>query len=180
MSPKLSHFNQDGRPQMVDVSNKDSTLRLSIAAGYLQLTSDILEVLTQGTTVKGSPWEVARLGAIAGVKATSMNIKLCHSLSIDSIEVDHYLDQKNSRAWLCVTVKAEGKTGVEMEALSGVTIGLLNLYDMLKAVSHSMTLGPIQLLFKSGGKSGIIANSWDICPWKPPPKFDVVKYPIPK
>ncbi len=168
MSPKLSHFNEEGRPQMVDVSHKEPTSRVSIAAGFLQLTPDILEVLQQGSTAKGDPWEIAHLGATAGVKSTPLNISLCHSLVIESIVVDHYLDQEHLRAWLCVTVKAHGKTGVEMEALNGVTIGLLNLYDMLKAVSHSMTLGPIQLLFKSGGKSGIIANSWDICPWKPP------------
>ncbi len=168
MSSKLSHFNQHGRPQMVDISHKVSTARVSVAAGYLQLTPDIVSVLQQGSTTKGDPWEVAHLGATAGVKATPLNISLCHSVVIENIQIDHHLDAEQYRAWLCVTVQAQGKTGVEMEALHGVAIGLLNLYDMLKAVSHSMTLGPIQLLFKSGGKSGIIANSWDICPWKPP------------
>lgn len=168
MSRSLSHFDPEGRPQMVDVSQKEITARISMAAGYLQLNPETLAVLQQGSTTKGDPWEVARLGATTGVKSTPLNISLCHSLPIESIVVDHYLDSEHQRAWLCVTVKANSKTGVEMEALSGVAIGLLNLYDMLKAISHSMTLGPIQLLFKAGGKSGIIANSWDICPWKPP------------
>jgi cyclic pyranopterin phosphate synthase len=153
---------------MVDVSAKAVTRRVAVAAGYLELDTRAAEALSQGGGPKGDPWSVARLGAVGGVKRTSDLIPLAHPLAIEAVDVAHHWDAATRRAWLRVQVSCEGRTGIEMEALTGLTIGLLVLYDMLKAVSHGMTLGPCRLLRKDGGRHGALDLPWEECPWTPP------------
>jgi cyclic pyranopterin monophosphate synthase len=166
---ELTHLDPEGRPKMVDVSAKAVTRRVAVAAGYLELDAPAAEALSKGGGPKGDPWSVARIGAVGGVKRTADLIPLSHPLAIEAVDVDHHWDPDLGRAWLRVQVSCEGRTGIEMEALAGVTVGLLVLYDMLKAASHGMTLGPVRLLYKAGGRRGIVSLPWEGCPWKPGP-----------
>lgn len=166
---RLTHLDPEGRPVMVDVSPKAVTRRVAVAAGYLELDAPAAEALEQGGGPKGDPWSVARIGAVGGVKRTADLIPLAHPLAIEAVAVAHHWDASNRRAWLRVQVSCEGRTGIEMEALAGVTIGLLVLYDMLKAVSHGMAIGPVRLLHKEGGRRGTLTMPWDECPWNPGP-----------
>lgn len=161
----LSHLDPEGRPRMVDVSAKPITRRRAVAAGCLELGPDCAEALAHGGGPKGDPWSVARLAAIGGVKRTPDLIPLAHPLLVDAILVDHHWDPETRRAWLRVEVTAEGRTGVEMEALAGVSAGLLGLYDMLKAAGHGMSLGSVRLLAKEGGRRGTVDCPWAECPW---------------
>jgi cyclic pyranopterin phosphate synthase len=164
---ELTHLDPEGRPKMVDVSAKAVTRRLAVAAGYLELDAPAAEALSRGGGPKGDPWSVARLGAVGGVKRTSDLIPLAHPLAIEAVDVVHHWDPVARRAWLRVQVSCEGRTGIEMEALAGVTVGLLVLYDMLKAVSHGMAIGPARLLRKEGGRRGTVTLPWAGCPWEP-------------
>jgi cyclic pyranopterin phosphate synthase len=161
----LTHLDAEGRPVMVDVSDKQVTRRRAVAAGYLALSPECAEALEQGALPKGDPWTVARIGAIGGAKRTGDLIPLAHPLVLDAVKVEQHWDAGNRRAWLRVEVSVAGRTGVEMEALTGVSLGLLVLYDMLKAVSHRMELGPIRLLKKEGGRRGVVQEPWPECPW---------------
>jgi len=162
---KLTHLDEDGRPRMVDVSAKAVTRRRAVAIGCLELCSACAEALEKGGGPKGDPWSVVRIAAIGGVKRTSDLIPLAHPLSVDAIEATHHWDPGTRKAWIRVEVRVEGRTGVEMEALAGVSSGLLALYDMLKAVSHQMSLGPVRLLLKEGGRRGTVAWPWPESPW---------------
>ena len=164
---ELTHLDPEGRPKMVDVSAKAITRRRAVAAGYLELDEPAATALAAGGGPKGDPWSVARLGAVGGVKRASDLIPLAHPLAIEAVEVVHHWDAERRRAWLRVEVSCEGRTGIEMEALAGVTVGLLVLYDMLKAVSHGMALGPARLLRKEGGRRGTVTLPWPGCPWEP-------------
>ena len=164
---ELTHLDPEGRPRMVDVSAKPITRRRAVAAGCLELDEPAATALTQGGGPKGDPWSVARLAAVGGVKRTADLIPLAHPLALEAVEVDQVWDPATRRAWLRVAVTCEGRTGIEMEALAGVSVGLLALYDMLKAVSHGMTLGPVRLLRKEGGRRGLVQLPWEACPWKP-------------
>ena len=162
----LTHLDPEGRPRMVDVSAKPVTRRRAVAAGYLALSEECAAALEIGGGPKGDPWTTARIGAIGGAKRTGDLIPLAHPLVLDAVQVEHHWDAAERRAWMRVEVSVEGRTGVEMEALTGVTVGLLVLYDMLKAVSHRMELGPVRLLLKEGGRRGLVIQPWDACPWK--------------
>lgn len=164
---ELTHLDPEGRPKMVDVSEKAITRRRAVAAGYLELDAPAAEALSKGGGPKGDPWSVARIGAVGGVKRASDLIPLAHPLAIEAVDVTHHWDPASRRAWLQVAVSCEGRTGIEMEALAGVTVGLLVLYDMLKAASHGMTLGPARLLRKEGGRRGTVTLPWSGCPWEP-------------
>jgi cyclic pyranopterin phosphate synthase len=109
---------------------------------------------------------MVRIAAVGGAKRTSDLIPLAHPLMVDAVNVDHRWDSAAGKAWLRVEVSMEGRTGVEMEALAGVTVGLLALYDMLKAAGHEMELGPVRLLLKSGGRRGTVRWPWPECPWQ--------------
>jgi len=162
----LTHLDPEGRPRMVDVSDKAVTRRRAVAAGYLALSEECAKALEGGGGPKGDPWTTARIGAIGGAKRTGELIPLAHPLVLDAVKVDHHWDAVRRRAWMRVEVSVEGRTGVEMEALTGVSLGLLVLYDMLKAVSHRMEVGPVRLLSKEGGRRGLVAETWEECPWK--------------
>ena len=162
----LTHLDPEGRPRMVDVSAKPITRRKAVAAGYLALSPECAAALEQGGGPKGDPWSTARIGAVGGAKRAGDLIPLAHPLVLDGVTVDHHWDPALRRAWMRVEVTVEGRTGVEMEALAGVAVGLLVLYDMLKAVSHAMELGPVKLLSKEGGRRGPVAEPWADCPWQ--------------
>ena len=162
----LTHLDPEGRPRMVDVAGKAVTRRRAVAAGYLALCPECARALEEGGGPKGDPWTVARIGAITGAKRTGDLIPLAHPLPLEAVTVEHSWDPVLMRAWLRVEVATEGRTGVEMEALTGVSLGLLVLYDMLKAVSHRMEVGAVRLLLKEGGRRGRVAQPWEGCPWQ--------------
>ncbi|HTL97214.1 MAG TPA: cyclic pyranopterin monophosphate synthase MoaC [Holophagaceae bacterium] len=172
MPNDLTHLDPEGLPRMVDVGAKPVTARRAVAAGLLQLDEAAAEALASSlrspasSLKKGDPWAVVRIAAIQGVKRAADLIPLAHPLAVDGVEVAHVFDPAPRQAWLRVEVRCESKTGVEMEALAGVSAGLLALYDMLKAVSQAMDLGPVRLLLKEGGRRGVVTRAWKGCPWE--------------
>ena len=151
---KLSHFNKDGQAHMVDVANKDTTKRQAIAEGSILMGELAYDLLTSGQSKKGDVLGVARIAAIQAAKQTINLIPLCHPLALTHINVDFELFSDEKMASIEVTVETLGKTGVEMEALTAASVGLLTIYDMLKAVDKGMVIQTVQLIKKSGGKSG--------------------------
>lgn len=152
MSP-LSHFDDRGASRMVDVGGKDSTLREARAEAYITLEPETLQLVQNRALAKGDVWEVSRLAGIMAAKRTSELIPLCHPLSLESITLDfESIDETSVR--LESRVSLHGRTGVEMEALTAVSIAALTFYDMCKSQDKSISIGPIRLLEKSGGKSG--------------------------
>ncbi len=164
--PELTHLDPEGRPRMVDVGAKAVTQRRAVATGYLQLDAAAAEALERGGGPKGDPWSVVRIAAVQGAKRTSELIPLAHPLPLEAVTVEHHWDPATRRAWLKAETRVEARTGVEMEALAAVTVGLLALYDMLKAVSHDLELGPVRLLLKEGGRRGTVTRPWDQAPWE--------------
>ena len=149
--PALTHF-RDGQPRMVDVSAKASTTRTATAEAWVVLPPEARAALEGGQNAKGDPLTVARLAGILGAKQTSTLVLLCHPLLISGVDMDVQLLPRGVR--VRATVRTAGQTGVEMEALSAVTVAALNVYDMLKAASKAIAISDVRLLAKSGGKSG--------------------------
>lgn len=150
--PKLSHLNNDGQAQMVDVSQKDITGRLAIASGSVIANEEAMRLVASGQNKKGNVEETARLAGILAAKQTSSLIPLCHALSLDHVDVE--LTRTKTGFDIRASVRSSGKTGVEMEALTAVSVTALTIYDMLKAVDKSIVIGEVRLLEKRGGKSG--------------------------
>lgn len=156
MSEKtLTHFNQAGQAHMVDVSNKADTKRVAIASGKIKLSPDAYAILIAGSSKKGDVLGIARIAAIQASKHTSLLIPLCHPLALTHVNVDFKLDNPNSTVEIITTTETTGKTGVEMEALTAAQVGLLTIYDMMKAVDRGMVMFDICLQHKEGGKSGV-------------------------
>jgi len=154
MGQDFSHFDENGNAIMVDVTEKLSTKREAIATGTIQVSSIVMEKIKHNTVEKGDVLSVARIAGIMATKRTGELIPLCHPLMLTNSSIDFKLDtEKNTIRVLC-TAKLEGKTGVEMEALTGATVALLTIYDMCKAIDKGMIIGQIYLLKKTGGKSG--------------------------
>lgn len=151
---QLTHFNTAGEAHMVDVGGKPLTQRVAIAEGYIAMQANTLARIQEGGHKKGDVLGIARIAAIMASKKTSELVPLCHPLSLSSVKVDFTCDSENSRVHCQAAVKTTGPTGVEMEALTAVQIGLLTIYDMCKAVDKGMVMSGIQLLEKQGGKSG--------------------------
>jgi cyclic pyranopterin monophosphate synthase len=154
MTEKLTHFDERGAARMVDVGGKAETRRTATAAGYIRMLPATLQIVASGKAKKGDVLGVARIAAIQAAKKTSELIPLCHPVPLTSVEVDFTLDKKASRIECRATVECTARTGVEMEALTAVQVGLLTIYDMCKAVDRGMTMEEIRLLEKHGGKSG--------------------------
>lgn len=151
--PDLSHFDDSGASRMVDVSTKPVTWRLARAQAVVTMLPETLAMIRDRKVAKGDVFEVARLAGIMATKRTPDLIPLCHSLGLESAEVSfEVVDDRSVRIEAAVSV--HGRTGVEMEAMTAVSIAALTVYDMCKAVDREMTIGSIQLLEKSGGKSG--------------------------
>jgi cyclic pyranopterin phosphate synthase len=150
---KFSHIDEKGNAQMVDITKKDKTNRKATASGIVKMNEDTLQMIKENSIKKGPVLETARIAAIMAVKNTAQTIPMCHPIAIGGIEVDfEYSDDKSIA--IKVTVKTYDKTGVEMEALNGVSTAALTIYDMCKAVDKGMVIDDIKLLEKTGGKSG--------------------------
>ncbi len=150
----LTHLDEKDKPKMVDVSDKDETTRVATASGIIEVTQEVFEAVIKNETKKGPVLQTAVIAAIQGAKETSRLIPMCHPLLLSSIKTDIEELPQLPAFKLTVTVKLKGRTGVEMEALTGVSVGLLTIYDMLKAIDKGMIIKNIQLENKSGGKSG--------------------------
>lgn len=151
----FTHFNQDGEAIMVDVSQKDITMRIAIAEGSIKVNQEVFRSIKERTNKKGDVLAVARIAGIMAAKKTSDMIPLCHPLFITKVTIDFELDEENYMIKAIATTKVNGKTGVEMEALHAVSVTLLTIYDMCKAIDKSMEISDIRLLHKEGGKSGV-------------------------
>ncbi len=154
MTSPLTHFDAQGQAHMVDVSAKAETHRIARATGSIRMQPATLALIASGTAKKGDVIGIARIAAIQGAKRTSELIPLCHPLAITRIAVDLTLDEANHAVECRAQVETTGQTGVEMEALTAVQVGLLTVYDMCKAVDRGMEIGGVRLLEKHGGKSG--------------------------
>jgi cyclic pyranopterin monophosphate synthase len=154
MSSPLTHFDTQGQAHMVDVSAKEATHRVARASGVIRMLPATLALIESGHAKKGDVLGVARIAAIQGAKRTADLVPLCHPLPITRVAVEFELDAAASLLRCTAQVETLGRTGVEMEALTAVQVGLLTVYDMCKAVDRGMVMDDIRLLRKSGGKSG--------------------------
>jgi cyclic pyranopterin phosphate synthase len=154
MSQPLTHFDAAGQAHMVDVSAKAETHRVARASGVICMLPATFELIAQGRAAKGDVIGVARIAAIQGAKRTSELVPLCHPLPITRVAVEFVLDAARSEVRCTAQVETYGRTGVEMEALTAVQLGLLTVYDMCKAADRGMVMGDIRVLEKRGGKSG--------------------------
>jgi len=157
----FTHFDENGNALMVDVSDKETSVRRAVAKGAISVSAGTLAAVQNGTAKKGDVLGVARIAGICAVKRTSDLIPLCHPLVFDTCKVDFTVDEKNMRIEASCTVKLSGKTGAEMEALTGVSVALLTVYDMCKAIDKNMVIGDIRLCEKSGGRSGHFVNDFN-------------------
>ena len=151
---EFTHFDRQGRAVMVDVADKQDTRRIAVASGFIHMLPDTLARILGGEAAKGDVLGVARIAAIQATKRTAELIPLCHPIALTRVGVEFHPDTEQSRIECTVTAETVGKTGVEMEALSAVSVGLLTIYDMCKAADRGMTISDIRLLEKHGGKSG--------------------------
>ena len=156
---EFTHFNDAGRSKMVDVSEKKSSERVAIAKGAITMNKETLQKVIAGQMKKGDVLGVAQIAGIMGVKRTSDLIPMCHNIFISGSDIDFEIDEANSRILIEATVKNTGQTGVEMEALTAVSVAALTIYDMCRAVDKEMTIEAIYLAKKTGGKSGEFINS---------------------
>jgi len=150
----FNHFDDKGNARMVDVSGKDATARVAVAEGAIRVSREVMEAIRGGQVKKGDVLTVAQVAGIAGTKRTSDLIPMCHPLMINNAEIAFETDDEKNEIKAICTVRTEGRTGVEMEALTGVTTALLTIYDMCKAIDKRMEIADIHLVEKSGGKSG--------------------------
>ncbi|MFZ3088661.1 MAG: cyclic pyranopterin monophosphate synthase MoaC [Methylotenera sp.] len=152
--PSLTHFDDSGQAHMVDVGAKTETHRIATATGQISMLPGTLKLIQQGNSKKGDVLGIARIAAIQASKKTADLIPLCHPIALTRVAVTFDINEANSSVLCTVTSETFGKTGVEMEALSAVSVGLLTIYDMCKAVDRGMIISDIKLLEKHGGKSG--------------------------
>lgn len=150
----LTHFDEQGQAHMVDVSDKADTARLAVAEGWVKMRPETLDLIAKGGAKKGDVLGVARLAGIMGSKRTADLIPLCHPLALSKVALDLTLDPARPGVRIEATVKTTGPTGVEMEALTAVTVAALTVYDMVKAAEKGMVIEDIRLVLKEGGKSG--------------------------
>ena len=150
----LTHFDASGQAHMVDVGDKLQTKRNAVASGIITMLPSTLKLILQGNAKKGDVLGVARIAAIQGSKRTSDLIPLCHPIALTKVSITFDIDEKNTAITCTATCETTGQTGVEMEALTAVSVGLLTIYDMCKAADRGMTISNIKLLEKHGGKSG--------------------------
>jgi len=154
MTEKLPHFDERGAARMVDVAGKAETHRVAVAAGSITMRPETLALVLSGTAKKGDVLGVARIAAIQAAKRAAELIPLCHPVPLTSVAVEFAVDEPGARIECRATVECTARTGVEMEALTAVQVGLLTIYDMCKAVDRGMVMGGIRVLEKHGGKSG--------------------------
>ena len=158
MSPTLSHLDAGGKAHMVNVGDKPESERVAVAAGEVRMRPETLALVREGSLAKGDILTVAQLAGILGAKKTPELIPLCHPLSLSQIEVNLALDDSLPGVTITATVRTTARTGVEMEALTAVSVAALTVYDMAKAVDKTMRIQNIRLLEKRGGRSGDVSN----------------------
>lgn len=151
---KLSHLDSEGRARMVDVTEKEITSRMAVARGNVRMRAETLALIVEKKVEKGDVFSVARVAAIMAAKKTSELIPMCHPLPISSVEIELTPEKNPPRVEIEAVVRVTGKTGVEMEAMTAVSVAGLTIYDMCKAVDRGMSIGEVRLVKKSGGKSG--------------------------
>lgn len=156
---KFTHFDKDGKTQMVDVSSKPETKRVAIAMGSVKVKKETLDAILDKKINKGDVLEVARIAGIMGGKKTPDLIPMCHPLLISKIKIQFSISRKENLILIYALAKTTGKTGIEVEALTAVSVAGLTIYDMCKAMDRSIEIGEIKLLKKSGGKSGLFVSS---------------------
>ena len=154
MENKLSHFDTEGNAIMVDVSEKAETTRTAVASGIIRVNDAVMEAVVNKTVQKGDVLGVARVAGIMAAKQTPHLIPMCHPLLLSKCSVDFEVNETENTIKALCTVKIKGQTGVEMEALTGVSVALLTVYDMCKAIDKRMEISDIHLEYKAGGKSG--------------------------
>ncbi|MEW6525466.1 MAG: cyclic pyranopterin monophosphate synthase MoaC [Spirochaetota bacterium] len=154
---EFSHYT-DGKPVMVDVGGKEVTTRVARAAGCVFMQKETIEKIQKNLIPKGNPFDVARVAGILAAKKTHELIPMCHPLMITHVDIAIVCDNSNSRVSIEATVRCDGKTGVEMEALTAVSVACLTIYDMCKAVDKQMVIGDIRLVEKHGGKSDYVGK----------------------
>jgi cyclic pyranopterin phosphate synthase len=157
---ELTHVDDEGRVRMVDVGRKPDTERVAVARGEVTMRSETLHLIAEKGMPKGDVLAVAQVAGIMAAKRTPDLIPLCHTILLTKVDVEFHIDKEASRIEITATARSRGKTGVEMEALTAVSVAALTIYDMAKAVEKTMRIGNIHLVRKSGGKSGqwAIAN----------------------
>jgi len=158
MSSKLSHLDESGHARMVDVSGKPDTPRTATAKGEIMMLKDTLELIIAGSLAKGDVLGTAQLAGILAAKRTSELIPLCHPLPLNQITVDFQFDEELPGIKITASAKTIGKTGVEMEALTAVSVAALTIYDMAKSADKTMHIQNIRLVEKRGGRSGVVVN----------------------
>lgn len=151
---KFTHFNDEGRARMVDVSAKEITSRVAVARGEIRMKPDTLKLIKEQKMAKGDVLAVAQVAGIMGAKKTADIIPMCHPLMLSAVDISFIINEEESKIEIQATVKNSGQTGVEMEALTAVSVAALTIYDMCKAVEKDMVISDIYLVKKSGGKSG--------------------------
>jgi len=151
---ELTHLDAEGRVRMVDVGGKADTERVAVAKGEVAMRPETLRLIAEGGVPKGDVLAVAQVAGIMAAKRTPDLIPLCHPLLLTRVDVEFRINEQDSRIEITATVRSHGKTGVEMEALTAVSVAALTIYDMAKAVERTMRIGDIRLVRKSGGKSG--------------------------
>lgn len=151
---KLTHFDDDGKAVMVDITEKNVTERTAVATGEIVMNKETLEAVKKGNIKKGDVLGVARIAAIMAAKQTQSLIPMCHNIMLTNAKIEFSFDDEGNKILIKSTVKTTGKTGVEMEALTMVSIAGLTIYDMCKSMDKSMAIGEIRLVEKHGGKSG--------------------------
>ena len=154
MESEFTHFDSAGNAIMVDVSEKTATNRIGVAEGIIQVSEQVMNAILEKAVKKGDVLSVARIAGIMGVKKTHELIPLCHAITLDSCNIDFFINKEKMEIKARCSVRTFGKTGVEMEAMTGVSIALLTIYDMCKAIDKRMTMSEIHLVKKTGGKSG--------------------------
>ena len=154
INQQLSHFDNSGQAHMVDVGDKPNSKRLAVANGTINMLPATLTLILKGDAKKGDVLGIARIAAIMGTKRTADLIPLCHPIALTKVTITFDIDEKHTNIICTAACETTGQTGVEMEALTAVSIGLLTIYDMCKAVDRGMTITNIKLLEKHGGKSG--------------------------
>lgn len=157
MEPVFNHFDAQGSAVMVDVSKKASTSRTAIAQGSISVSPEVFEAIVRGTAAKGDVLGVARVAGIMAAKNTASLIPLCHPVALSHLAVDFACEEEKHVIQVRCTARTTGQTGVEMEALTGVSAALLTIYDMCKAADRGMVLSDIRLVYKDGGKSGVFS-----------------------
>lgn len=156
---EFTHINHEGRAKMVDVSNKEDTARTAVARGKISMKAETIKKIKEFQIEKGDVLSVAQVGGIMGAKSTASIIPMCHPIFISGCDISFKFDFENSCIYIEGTAKTTGKTGIEMEALTAVSIAALTIYDMCKAIDKEMVISDIMLIKKTGGKSGVFERN---------------------